>query len=236
MTEDKRFSSGNYVSLSNFGRYKPHMFTGIITDIGTIKAITRETGGEWGDTRMEVACGYSAAGIDIGASISHAGACMTVTTKTSTPDGCLYSFDVSDESLSKTTMGAWRVGQEINLERALTGADELGGHLVTGHVDGVGTLIRREAIAGSLKLEFEAPEDIAFGIAPKGSITIDGVSLTVNTVTGRVFSVNIIPHTAEVTTLGKLAVGGKVNLEIDLIARYVARYLAHMTNTKEQNV
>lgn len=204
------------------------MFTGIITDIGTIRAITRETGGEWGDTRMEVTCGYDAAGIDIGASISHAGACMTVVEKGGSDGGCWYAFDVSDESLDKTTMAQWREGTQINLERALTGKDELGGHLVTGHVDGVGTLMSRDNIAGSLNLRFEAPKDIAFGIAPKGSITIDGVSLTVNVVENTTFTVNIIPHTAEVTTLGKLQVGDKVNLEIDLIARYVARYLAHM--------
>ena len=139
-----------------------------------------------------------------------------------------YAFEVSDESLSKTTMGDWKEGRRVNLERALTGADELGGHLVTGHVDGVGTLTGREEIAGSLKLDFEAPDHIAFGIAPKGSITVDGVSLTVNEASGSIFSVNIIPHTAEVTTLGGLQVGDQVNLEIDLIARYVARYLSAM--------
>jgi len=200
------------------------MFTGIITDIGIVKAIRRETGGEWGDTRMDVTCAYDVPSIDIGASISHSGACMTVVEKG--PDW--YGFDVSDESLSKTTMGAWKVGDRINLERALTGADELGGHIVTGHVDGVGTVISRREIAGSLNFRFKAPEDLAFGIAPKGSVTIDGVSLTVNAVEGSEFEVNIIPHTAEMTTLGKLDAGDQVNLEIDVIARYVARYLAHM--------
>lgn len=200
------------------------MFTGIITDIGTIKSITRETGGEWGDTRMEVTCSYDTSTIDIGASISHSGACMTVIETSSNS----YAFEVSDESLSKTTMGDWEVGTKVNLERALTGKDEMGGHLVTGHVDGVGTLLEMEEIAGSHRLRFEAPADMAFGIAPKGSITIDGVSLTVNIVQGNQFEVNIIPHTWEVTTLGKLQVGGKVNLEIDLIARYVARYLQNM--------
>ena len=200
------------------------MFTGIITDIGTIKSVTRGTGGEWGDTRMDVACSYDTASIDIGASISHSGACMTVIEKG--PDG--YAIEVSDESLSKTTMGNWKEGTRINLERALTGKDEMGGHLVTGHVDGVGTLIALEEIAGSHKLRFKAPQDMAFGIAPKGSITIDGVSLTVNEVEANEFEVNIIPHTWQVTTLGKLQIGSKVNLEIDLIARYVAQYLAHM--------
>ncbi|WP_409433899.1 riboflavin synthase [Litorimonas sp. RW-G-Af-16] len=200
------------------------MFTGIITDIGTIKSVTRGTGGEWGDTRMDVNCAYDINGIDIGASISHSGACMTVIEK----GADWYAIEVSDESLSKTTMGDWTAGTRVNLERALTGKDEMGGHMVTGHVDGVGTLIAMQEIAGSHKLRFKAPEDMAFGIAPKGSITIDGVSLTVNDVEGSEFEVNIIPHTWDVTTLGKLQVGSKVNLEIDLIARYVARYLAHM--------
>ena len=200
------------------------MFTGIITDIGVIKSVTRETGGKWGDTRMDVRCSYDTDGIDIGASISHSGACMTVIAKGSD----WYAIEVSDESLSKTTMRDWGEGTHVNLERALTGKDEMGGHLVTGHVDGVGTLIALDEIAGSHKLRFEAPKDMAFGIAPKGSITIDGVSLTVNDVEGNTFEVNIIPHTWQVTTLGKLQIGSKVNLEIDLIARYVARYLEHM--------
>ena len=203
------------------------MFTGIITDIGTVKSVTRGTGGHsksvWGgDTRMDIACAYDTSTIDIGASISHAGACMTVIEK----GPGWYAFEVSDESLDKTTMSEWVAGRKINLERALTGADELGGHLVTGHVDGVGTLMGRTEIAGSLKLDFSAPDHIAFGIAPKGSITVDGVSLTVNDASGSTFSVNIIPHTAQATTLGGLQPGDEVNLEIDLIARYVARYLS----------
>lgn len=200
------------------------MFTGIITDIGKIKDIRREIGGEWGDTRMEVYCSYDVASINLGASISHAGACMTVVEKG--PDW--YGFDVSDESLSKTTLGAWRVGDAVNLERALTGLDELGGHMVTGHVDGVGTVLNREDVAGSLKFRIEAPKTMTFGIAPKGSITLNGVSLTVNNAENDFFEINIIPHTAGVTTLGKLQIGDQVNLEIDVIARYVARYLAHM--------
>ena len=205
------------------------MFTGIITDVGEILEITRETGGEWGDTRIKVAASYDPEGIVIGASISHAGACMTVVEKGAHERGCWYSFDVSDESLSKTTIGDWTVGRKVNLERALTGTDELGGHLVTGHIDDVGYLKSREIIAGSLKLEFFAPASMRAAIAPKGSITIDGVSLTVNMVSDDGFTVNIIPHTAEVTTLGGLRKNDKVNLEIDLIARYVARYLSHMS-------
>lgn len=209
------------------------MFTGIITDIGTIKTLSRlkagEAKGEWGgDLRMEVSCSYDTSGIDIGASISHSGACMTVIEKgPSNKDSGWYAIEVSDESLSKTTLGDWTLGSQVNLERALTGSDEMGGHMVTGHVDGVGTLVALTEIAGSHKLRFRAPDDMAFGIAPKGSITIDGVSLTVNDVQANEFEVNIIPHTWQVTTLGKLQLGSKVNLEIDLIARYVARYLAH---------
>lgn len=211
------------------------MFTGIITDIGKIKSITRDTGGEWGDTRMEVTSSYAADGIDIGASISISGACMTVVEKAAVGYGSVFAFDVSDESLSKTTMGDWAEGRAVNLERALTGADELGGHMVTGHVDATGTLVSRTEIAGSLNLRFKAPDNILFVIAPKGSITIDGVSLTVNIVENNDFEVNIIPHTAAATTLGKLQPGSKVNLEIDVIARYVARYLEHMTNGKRPN-
>ena len=214
------------------------MFTGIITDIGEIIKTTRLKAGEsqteWGgDLRLDVRTAYDTDGIDIGASISHSGACMTVIEKGVLEDGRgWFAVEVSDESLSKTTMGDWGVGTRINLERALTGKDEMGGHMVTGHVDGVGTLVDLSEIAGSHKLTFLAPVDMAFGIAPKGSITIDGVSLTVNDVRPQPsgdaeFDINIIPHTWTVTTLGKLTLGGKVNLEIDLIARYVARYLAH---------
>ncbi len=204
------------------------MFTGIITDIGMVKSITRDTNGKWGDTRMEVRCAYDVAGIDIGASISHSGACMTVVEKADD----WYAIEVSDESLSKTTMGSWQVGTRVNLERALTGKDEMGGHMVMGHIDGVATLTEIESIAGSHRLRFSAPDDAAFGIAPKGSITLDGVSLTVNQVMGNDFEVNIIPHTWQATTLGKLQPGDKVNLEIDLIARYVARYLKHQQTIK----
>lgn len=207
------------------------MFTGIITDIGRIAAVSRATGGEWGDTRMIVHTNYDVGSIDIGASISHSGACMTVVEKGKL-DGSdfagWYSFDVSDESLDKTTMGNWTTGHMVNLERAMTAKDELGGHLVTGHVDVRGEVQELEAIAGSKRLRFNAPDNIMMAIAPKGSICIDGVSLTVNDVGKSWFEVNIIPHTADVTTLGKLVPGDKVNLEIDLIARYVARYLSHL--------
>lgn len=202
------------------------MFTGIITDIGRLKDVSRVTGSEWGDTRMVVETSYDTDTIDIGASIAHSGACMTVVEKG--PNW--YAFDVSDESLSKTTLGRWKVGDPINLERALTGADELGGHMVTGHVDCTTKCRSRETVAGSIQFWIEIPDDLAFAIAPKGSVTVDGVSLTVNEVKDGAFMLNIIPHTAKVTTLGTLQPGDDVNLEIDVIARYVARYLAHMKN------
>ena len=200
------------------------MFTGIITDIGRLREVTRITGSEWGDTRMIVETAYDTATIDIGASIAHSGACMTVVEK----GPGWYAFDVSDESLDKTTLGDWKAGQTINLERALTGADELGGHMVTGHVDTTATCVSREAHAGSTRFRITVPDDLAFAIAPKGSVTIDGVSLTVNDVSDGTFMINIIPHTLTATTLGELQPGDAVNLEIDVIARYVARYLAHM--------
>jgi len=204
------------------------MFTGIITDVGRLREVTRVDGAaktsEWGDTRMVVETTYDTKTIDIGASIAHSGACMTVVEK----GPGWYAFDVSDESLDKTTLSDWTVGQPINLERALTGADELGGHMVTGHVDAVGQVVSRETVAGSTRFIIRAPKSLGFAIAPKGSITVDGVSLTVNAVEGDSFGINIIPHTAEVTTLGRLQPGDEVNLEIDVIARYVARYLQHM--------
>lgn len=200
------------------------MFTGIITEVGRLREVARVTGSEWGDTRMIVETAYDTTTIDIGASIAHSGACMTVVEK---GEGW-YAFDVSDESLSKTTLGSWKAGHPINLERALTGADELGGHMVTGHVDMVAKCLSRESAAGSVQFNIEVPDALAFAIAPKGSITVDGVSLTVNDVRDGAFMVNIIPHTADVTTLGRLQPDDDVNLEIDVIARYVARYLSHM--------
>lgn len=204
------------------------MFTGIITDVGRLREVTRVTGSAWGDTRMIVETAYDTQTIDIGASIAHSGACMTVVEKGRDHGQNWYAFDVSDESLDKTTLGDWKAGQAINLERALTGADELGGHMVTGHVDTTARCFSRDAVAGSIRFRIEVPEDLAFGIAPKGSVTVDGISLTVNDVSNGTFMINIIPHTADVTTLGRLQPGDEVNLEIDVIARYVARYLSHM--------
>jgi len=204
------------------------MFTGIITDVGRLREVTRTKGSKWGDTRMIVETSYDVETIDIGASIAHSGACMTVVEKGRDKDQNWYAFDVSDESLDKTTLGDWKARQAINLERALTGSDELGGHMVTGHVDTTARCVSRETIAGSTRFRIEVPEELGFAIAPKGSVTVDGVSLTVNDVSDGTFMLNIIPHTAEVTTLGGLQPGEQVNLEIDVIARYVARYLSHM--------
>lgn len=201
------------------------MFTGIITDIGTLTKISRDAQGEWGDTRFEVDCCYDPDTIDIGASIALSGACMTVIETRRTDKGCVFVVEVSDESLDKTTLAKWDEGYRMNLERAMKVGDEYGGHMVSGHVDGRGAVVSVEPAAGSLTLTLSAPEDLLFGIAPKGSITINGVSLTVNTVDKHHFTVNIIPHTAAVTTLGRLRAGDEINLEIDTIARYVARYM-----------
>ena len=194
------------------------MFTGIVTDLAEITAVlhTPERG-----TRFEVACHYDLATIPLGASIAHNGVCLTVV---DVKNG-LYAVEVSAETLSKTSMSEWKPGRKINLERPLALGDELGGHMVSGHVDGVGTVVSITADGASQRFVFEAPAELAKFIAPKGSMTVDGVSLTVNEVDGARFGVNIIPHTQEVTSLGTLKVGEKVNLEIDLIARYVARLL-----------
>jgi len=197
------------------------VFTGIVTDIGTVRAVTKTGEGEGEGRRFEVETRFDVDGIDIGASIAHAGACMTVVAKGAN----WYAIEVSGESLSKTTLGAWQVGTRINLERAMCLGDELGGHMVSGHVDGVGEVTQRENDGDSVRFRFRAPENLAKYLAPKGSITIDGVSLTVNEVEGAEFGINVIPHTQDATTIGALGVGDKVNLEIDMLARYVARLL-----------
>ncbi|MBT3659793.1 MAG: riboflavin synthase [Rhodospirillaceae bacterium] len=190
------------------------MFTGIVTDIGNVRAIAAD-----GDTRLEITTTFDTSAIAIGASICCSGACLTVIDKGSE----WFAAMVSAETLSKTTLSDWKVGTPVNLERALRMGDELGGHIVSGHVDGVGTLDASETEGASTRMIFEAPSDLIRFIAPKGSITIDGVSLTVNDVTDNTFGINVIPHTQEATTLGALSVGGTVNLEIDMLARYVAR-------------
>lgn len=197
------------------------MFTGIITDIGRIRAITKTGDGEGEGRRFEVETGFDVSDIDLGGSIAHAGACMTVVEKGDT----WYAIEVSAESLSKTTLGGWDVGTQINLERAMRLGDELGGHIVSGHVDGVGTVTGRESDGDSVRFRFCVPDNLAKYLASKGSITIDGVSLTVNEVENAEFGINVIPHTQDATTIGQLQIGDKVNLEIDMLARYVARLL-----------
>lgn len=195
------------------------MFTGIITDIGTISAVETR-----GDLHVRIACGYDTATIDIGASIACSGACMTVVELG--PDW--FAVDISHESLSRTPPGRWQVGQKLNLERSLKLGDELGGHIVTGHVDGVGTIASITVDGDSHRFEISAPAALAPYLAAKGSIAVDGISLTVNSVADQpdgsaLFGLNIIPHTSAVTTLGGLAVGAGVNLEIDVLARYLGR-------------
>ena len=192
------------------------MFTGIVTDIGRVRSV-RQTDR---DRRYEIETVWDTAGIDLGASISHAGCCLTVTEK---GEGW-FAVEVSGETLSKTKLGDWAEGARVNLERAAKLGDELGGHIVSGHVDGLGEVISITPEGGSHRIVIEAPAPLHRFIAPKGSITVDGVSLTVNGVQERRFDVNIIPHTWDATTLGGLKVGDKVNLEIDMLARYLARW------------
>ena len=192
------------------------MFTGIVTDIGRVREV-RETDR---DRRYEIETAWNTDGIDLGASISHAGCCLTVTEK----GADWFAVEVSNETLSKTTLGAWKTGDGVNLERAARLGDEMGGHVVSGHVDGLGRVVSITPEGGSHRIEVEAPAPLHRYIAAKGSITVDGVSLTVNAVDGQVFSLNIIPHTWDVTTLGRLKVGDPVNLEIDMLARYLARW------------
>jgi riboflavin synthase len=192
------------------------MFTGIITDIGRVRAVTQTDR----DIRFEVETRFDLSTVDIGASISHAGCCLTVVEK----GAGWFAVEVSGETLSKTTLGAWGEGTRINLERAAKVGDELGGHIVSGHVDGVGEVVSVVEEGGSHRVQIRVPRPLHRYIAPKGSITVEGVSLTVNEVEDDVFGVNLIPHTWDVTTLGELAPGRQVNLEIDMLARYLARW------------
>ena len=195
------------------------MFTGIVTAIGTIAA--RE---ERGDLHLRIACPWDPAAIAVGASIACAGVCLTVVERGGTAGDAWFAVDVSAETLSRTAAGSWEQGARLNLEPSLRVGDELGGHIVSGHVDGLGRIVSVTPEGGSHRIEIEAPAPLHRYIAPKGSITVDGVSLTVNTVEGRIFGLNIIPHTWEATTLGDLAPGDAVNLEIDMLARYLARW------------
>lgn len=192
------------------------MFTGIITDIGRVRAVAETAR----DRRYEIETAWDTSGIDLGASISHSGVCLTVVEK----QQGWFAVEVSGETLSKTTLGSWAAGTRINLERATRAGDELGGHIVSGHVDALGEVVEVTPEGGSRRIVVEAPDPLHRFIATKGSITVDGVSLTVNSVDGRRFGLNIIPHTWDATTLGQLQVGDAVNLEIDMLARYLARW------------
>ena len=192
------------------------MFTGIVTDIGRVRSV-RQTAR---DRRYEIETTWDTATIDLGASISHAGCCLTVTEK----GPGWFAVEVSGETLSKTTLGDWGEGDRVNLERAAKLGDEMGGHVVSGHVDGLGRVVSVTPDGGSHRIQIEAPEPLHRYIAPQGSITVDGVSLTVNAVDDRLFGLNIIPHTWEAPTLGGLKPGDAVNLEIDMLARYLARW------------
>lgn len=194
------------------------MFTGIITDVGTIVGLEQQ-----GDLRARIRTGYDTASIDIGASIASDGVCLTVVDL----GADWYDVQISSETVSKTNLSHWSVGDRVNLERALRVGDELGGHIVSGHVDGVAEVIAVEDEGESTRVTLRAPKELARFIAPKGSVALNGTSLTVNEVNGGEFGINFIPHTKEVTTWGGVAVGDAVNLEIDTLARYVAR-LAEM--------
>ena len=194
------------------------MFTGIVTDIGIVRYVEQR-----GDLRLTIDCSYDMDTVDLGASIACSGACLTVVDKGED----WFAVDISGETISKTAPGLWSEGARLNLERALRVGDELGGHIVTGHVDAVATVTDANEVGGSIDVRVEAPRAFGGAIAPKGSITLDGVSLTVNEVedAGDMtrFTVNLIPHTADHTTLGGIAAGRKLNLEIDVLARYLKR-------------
>lgn len=190
------------------------MFTGLITDIGEVSALEQR-----GDTRFTIACHYDLTKVEIGASIACNGVCLTVVEKGESQ----FVVDVSAETHAKTTTGAWGVGTPVNLEQSLRLGDSLGGHLVYGHVDGLAVVESIRPDGDSLRWTFVAPTALARFIAPKGSVALNGVSLTVNEVDGERFGINIIPHTQERTTFGRLKVGDRVNLEVDMLARYVAR-------------
>ena len=192
------------------------MFTGIVTDVGRVRSV-RETNR---DRRFEIETGFDLSTVEIGASVSHAGCCLTVVEK---GDGW-FAVEVSGETLAMSTLGDWKPGRRVNLERAARVGDELGGHIVSGHVDGIGQVLSVDAEGGSHRVRIKAPRPLHRFIAPKGSITVEGVSLTVNEVEDDVFGVNLIPHTWDVTTLGELKAGSRVNLEIDMLARYLARW------------
>lgn len=203
------------------------MFTGIVTAIGTVEAVEvlgENHGGQ--DKRFTIMTPYDADTIDLGASIAHDGCCLTVTTLEAVQGGALYTIDASTETLNLTTLGQWEKGTQVNLERSLKLGDEMGGHLVSGHVDGMAQIVRREDGDNSSLFEIEAPHDLAKYIAKKGSVCLQGTSLTVNSVEDDRFTLMLIPHTLAVTTWGQRQVGDQLNLEIDQMARYAERLMA----------
>jgi riboflavin synthase len=196
------------------------MFTGIISDLGEVIAVDASAG----DTRLTIACRYPAASIGIGASIACSGVCLTVIDTKSLSDGLsAFSVQASAETRKRTTLARWTAGTKLNLERALRAGDELGGHIVGGHVDGIANIVAIKPDGQSKRFRFEVSADLSPFIAPKGSVCLDGTSLTVNDVEGETFGVNIIPHTLDATTWGLVRQGDAVNIEIDMLARYVAR-------------
>lgn len=208
------------------------MFTGIISDIGTIASVEAR-----GDTRLVIETSYDMAGVDLGASIACSGVCLTVVDKSAPGAPGWFAVDVSGESIARTASDQWTQGRRLNLERAMKLGDELGGHIVTGHVDGVGAVVGLCAEGDSKKIGFSVPAALGPFLAPKGSVTIDGVSLTVNEVADQPdgtthFAINLIPHTQAVTTLGTLAPGQQVNIEIDVLARYLQRMEAYRAKTR----
>jgi riboflavin synthase len=194
------------------------MFTGIITDVGAVQLITKR-----GDTTIKIATAYDPGSVALGASIACSGACLTVIAKGGREGEGWFSVEASAETMSKTTLGSWVVGTRVNLERSLKVGEEIGGHIVSGHVDGVGDVVSVTPEGDSIRFKIRAPKQLAKFIAAKGSIALDGTSLTVNEVDGNSFGVNIIPHTSKVTTWGGVKSGDKLNIEIDMLARYLAR-------------
>ncbi len=197
------------------------MFTGIVSHIGKVRRIESGT-----DTRIEIESSLDVGDLDIGASIACSGPCLTVVLKGRDGGQSWFAVDVSAESLARTTISDWTLGRRVNLEKAMRLGDELGGHMVSGHIDGIAVLRKREPVGqgdGSVRFTLEVPQRLSRFVAEKGSVALDGVSLTVNDVNGEVFSVNVIPHTLEVSTLGDISEGAKLNFEVDIVARYVDR-------------
>lgn len=203
------------------------MFTGIVTDVGEVLSV--ESRGAL--KRLRMGCAYDVSGVDLGASIACGGPCLTVVDKGVREGRNWFDVDAAAETLALTTVGGWSVGTRVNLERSLRIGDELGGHIVTGHVDGVATILDVRAFDGMARFEIRAPRPIARFIAPKGSVCLDGTSLTVNTVDDDVFSVLLIPHTLQVTTWGERKAGDRLNIEADLMARYAARLVEAREST-----